>query len=139
MVVCAPGGHLTVASEIMTDVPFDTLFVVSRSTQHQSIEESYKYVIESNRDIKIFIQIFQALKLIFKFRPNVIVSTGAGIAVPFFIIAKLLGIPTVFVESASRTKSLSLSGKIVYFFTDKFYIRNSELAKKYSRAVKIHD
>jgi UDP-N-acetylglucosamine--N-acetylmuramyl-(pentapeptide) pyrophosphoryl-undecaprenol N-acetylglucosamine transferase len=46
-------------------------------------------------------------------RPDVILSTGAGLAVPFFVVGRLLGVRLVYVESLTRTRGLSLSGRLV--------------------------
>lgn len=46
-------------------------------------------------------------------RPDVILSTGAGLAVPFFVVGRLMGIRLVYVESLTRTEGLSLSGRLV--------------------------
>lgn len=53
-------------------------------------------------------------------RPDVIISTGASIAINFALVSKLLGVKFVFIESISRSKELSLSGKIVYFLQMSF-------------------
>ena len=46
-------------------------------------------------------------------RPDVVISTGAAIAVPVFAWARLLGIPTVFIEVIDRVDSPSLTGRIL--------------------------
>ena len=43
-------------------------------------------------------------------RPAAILTTGAGVAVPFAWVAKLHRIPVVYVESFTRIEALSLSG-----------------------------
>lgn len=45
-------------------------------------------------------------------RPDVVVSTGAGVAVPFFLVARSMGIPTVYVEVYDRIDSATLTGKL---------------------------
>ncbi|MEL6984171.1 MAG: hypothetical protein AAFO29_17225, partial [Actinomycetota bacterium] len=37
-----------------------------------------------------------AIRVVREFRPDVVVSNGAGVAVPFFLVARLLRIPTVY-------------------------------------------
>ena len=54
-------------------------------------------------------------------RPQAILSTGAGLAVPFFLIGKLLGARLVYVESVTRTESISLSGRLVHPLADRFF------------------
>lgn len=46
-------------------------------------------------------------------RPDLILSTGAGLAVPFFLIGRLMGVRLVYVESLTRTEGMSLSGRLV--------------------------
>jgi len=55
--------------------------------------------------------------------PDVIVSTGAALAVPFFIVGKLTHRRLVYVESFTRVNSLSLSGRLVYPLADAFFVQ----------------
>jgi beta-1,4-N-acetylglucosaminyltransferase len=75
-----------------------------------------------------------ALSLLRHERPTLIVSTGAGVGVPFVWIGRMLGIPTVYIEELTRTRTLSLSGKLVRPITDHFLVQWPELAGRYSRA-----
>lgn len=67
-------------------------------------------------------------------RPDAILSTGAGLAVPFFLVGRLLGIRLVYVESVTRTESLSLSGRIVYPLASAFFVQWPEAARGLRRA-----
>jgi len=137
LIVSAPGGHLTVAQELFEDCPdsFEYQFVVSSKKNPAINDANFIYIAESNRDWRFFLQLAQSLKIIHKLKPKAIVSTGAGIAIPFFVWAKVLRIRTVFIESASRVNSLSCSGWLAYRVVDRFYIRNKSLASKYPRAI----
>ena len=46
------------------------------------------------------------------FRPDVVISNGAGVAFPFFGVAKLLGIPTVYLEVYDRIDSRTMTGRL---------------------------
>jgi UDP-N-acetylglucosamine:LPS N-acetylglucosamine transferase len=61
---------------------------------------------------------------------KVILSTGAGLAVPFFVVGKLLRRKLVYVESLTRTESVSLSGRLVYPLADEFFVQWPEVARK---------
>ena len=50
-------------------------------------------------------------------RPSLVVSTGAGVAVPFFVAARAMGIPTVFIEVYDRVDSPTLTGRLCGPFT----------------------
>jgi beta-1,4-N-acetylglucosaminyltransferase len=67
-------------------------------------------------------------------RPDAILSTGAGLAVPFFLVGKLLRIRLVYVESVTRTESISLSGRLVYPLADRFFVQWPEAAQGLRRA-----
>lgn len=68
-------------------------------------------------------------------RPDVIVSTGAGVAVPFLWVGRLLGMRTIYVESLARIQRLSLSGKLVYPIAHRFFVQWPDLLPRYPKAV----
>jgi UDP-N-acetylglucosamine:LPS N-acetylglucosamine transferase len=127
LVVCAPGGHLTSAKKILNNLSVDFKYVIHSPVDSLIGGVPVIGVIQSDRDLKFVIQIFQALSIILRERPKIILSTGAGVAVPFFIIGWVLGIKLIFVESQSRVSSLSLSGRIVLPFSTRFYVRYKEM------------
>ena len=72
-----------------------------------------------------------------RFRPDVLVSAGAGVSVPFFITARLLGIRTVYIECFDRITMPTLSGRICYPLADVFCIQWEEQREFYPEAVNI--
>lgn len=54
-----------------------------------------------------------AVRVLGQERPDVVVSTGAALAVPFFIEARRRGIARVFIEVYDRLERPSLSGALV--------------------------
>ena len=56
-------------------------------------------------------------------RPDVLVSTGAGVALPFFAVAKSMGIPVVFVEVYDRVDMPSLTGRLVGPWADRVILQ----------------
>ncbi len=46
-------------------------------------------------------------------RPDVVVSAGAGVAVPVFLAARQRGVPTVFIEVYDRIDTPSLTGALL--------------------------
>ncbi|MCL4200800.1 UDP-N-acetylglucosamine--LPS N-acetylglucosamine transferase [Patescibacteria group bacterium] len=67
-------------------------------------------------------------------RPTLLISCGAGIAPPFFIIGKLLGIKTVFIEVFDLLKHPSLTGRILSPFVDHILVQHPTQKKFYPRA-----
>jgi UDP-N-acetylglucosamine:LPS N-acetylglucosamine transferase len=72
-----------------------------------------------------------ALRILGRDRPDVLVSTGAGVALPFFIAARLRRIPTVFIEVYDRMDSRSLSGRLCRPFATEFLVQWPEQEKFY--------
>lgn len=64
-----------------------------------------------------------AVKLLVRERPSVLVSAGAGVAVPFFVVAWVLRIPTVFIEVYDRIDSATMTGKLTGPFTTRRFVQ----------------
>ena len=89
----------------------------------------------TNRNLLNLVRNFLlAWQVLSRERPQLVISTGAGVAVPFLILAKILGSQTVFIESITRVKQLSLSARLALPFLDILYVRWSELKIRHHRA-----
>jgi UDP-N-acetylglucosamine:LPS N-acetylglucosamine transferase len=64
-----------------------------------------------------------ARKLLRDWKPDVVMSTGAGIALPFFVIGRLMGVRTVYLEVYDRIDSSTLTGRLVQRWTDVFMVQ----------------
>jgi len=76
-----------------------------------------------------------SITIIKRCKPKAILSSGPAIAVPVSIVGKLLGIKIIFIETGSRVKKLSLTGRIMYHFADLYFIQWPHLKKKAPRAI----
>uniref|UniRef100_A0A8D0GM45 UDP-N-acetylglucosamine transferase subunit ALG14 n=1 Tax=Sphenodon punctatus TaxID=8508 RepID=A0A8D0GM45_SPHPU len=82
-----------------------------------------------------------SLPLTFRLKPDLILCNGPGTCVPICISAILLGIlglkkvTIVYVESICRVETLSLSGKILYYFADYFIVQWPALKGKYPKSL----
>jgi UDP-N-acetylglucosamine:LPS N-acetylglucosamine transferase len=89
----------------------------------------------TNRSLRAaFANLGLAWRLVRRQRPVAILSTGAALAVPFFIVGKLHGCRLIYVESVTRTERLSLSGRLVYPLADAFFVQWPQAAKGRRRA-----
>ncbi len=89
---------------------------------------------ESRNVLNFFKNLLLAAYILHKEKPTMVFSTGAGIAPPFFLVAKIFGIKTVFIETFIFIPKATLSGKLIYFFTDYFFIQNEKLKKVFPKA-----
>jgi beta-1,4-N-acetylglucosaminyltransferase len=79
--------------------------------------------------------IFRVFRLFRKERPDLIVSTGAEIALPVVFVGKLFRTKVLYVESCAQVFHPSFTGRIMYWLADEFYIQWPELLEVYgSRA-----
>ncbi|XP_034635173.1 UDP-N-acetylglucosamine transferase subunit ALG14 homolog isoform X1 [Trachemys scripta elegans] len=85
--------------------------------------------------------ILYSFPLTFRLKPDLILCNGPGTCVPVCISALLLEILAlkkviiVYVESICRVETLSLSGKILYYFSDYFIVQWPALKEKYPKSI----
>lgn len=78
-----------------------------------------------------------AVRVLHKEKPDLIVSTGAGVAIPFFWIGKLMGCKSIFIEVYDRIDRPTLTGKLVYPVADVFIIQWEGLREAYPKAINL--
>ena len=75
-----------------------------------------------------------ACRIVVRDRPRVVVTTGAGVAVPFAWVARMSGARIVYVESLTRVARLSLSARLIAPIADRLFVQWPELAAAHPRA-----
>ena len=85
----------------------------------------------------LIINTIKAIKIIPKERPDLIISSGAAPAIPFFYIGKLFGAKTIYIEVFDRIDSSTIAGKLCYPVTDKFIVEWEEMKKVYPKAINL--
>lgn len=141
--VSSSGGHLTELLRLdKLFKEYEYLLVTEKTDITDKLKDKYNvdFLKYGSRHyffkyIYVFTyNIFKSIKIIMKFKPNTIVTTGAHTGGIMCYIAKLFGAKIIYIESLAKTKSLSVTGKSVYLFADKFYVQWEELTKKYKKA-----
>ncbi|MBD2666008.1 glucosyltransferase [Richelia sinica FACHB-800] len=139
LLVCSSGGHFKALQQLH---PFwenqERLWVTFRTatTEAELTEEKVFWAYSpTNRNFPNFCRnLLLAWQVIRKNRPDVIISTGAGVAVPFLILGKLFGKKTIFIESITRINTLSLSAKLTLPFLSILYVQWPQLQARYPQA-----
>lgn len=136
------GGHLThlyMLKEFWKDK--DRFWVTFDKEDARSILENEKVIAcyyPTNRNIKNLIKnTFLAIKVLLKERPDLIISSGAAVAVPFFYIGKILGAKLIYIEVFDRIDKPTVTGKLVYPIVDKFIVQWEEQKKVYPKAINL--
>lgn len=136
--VCSAGGHLTEITHLekcYSKYPHFFITFKRIDTIELSRHERVYFVDDTERNPKRFINcLIQSLRILIKERPDVVISTGAGVAIPACYLAKiLLKSKIIFIESFCRIEEPSLSGRIMYPVADMFLVQWKSILKKYGK------
>ena len=140
--VGSSGGHLT---HLYMLKPFwqdnERFWVTFDKADARSLlegERVYPAYYPSNRSIKaLAINTVRAIRILHKEKPDLIVSSGAAPAIPFFWLGKLTGAKTIYIEVFDRIDKPTISGKVCYPVTDMFIVQWEEMKKVYPKAVNL--
>lgn len=140
--VGSSGGHLT---HLYMLKPFwqahERVWVTFDKADAQSLlqdEKMYPCYFPTNRNIKNLLRnTVVAWKVLRKEKPDLIISTGAAVAVPFFYLGKLFGAKTAYVEVFDRIDKPTLTGKLVHPVTDLFVVQWEEMLDVYGGSVNL--
>jgi len=156
-IISSRGGHLTQALTVLEAFKGHDCFLIIQkfpsvaNFNHVQVRKLYYLKVFSNygRRIRIsrnfnlfpgiyftlFRNSFQILKIFLTEKPDVLFSIGPEVAVIAFYIGKFLfKTKLIFLESVTRIKDISLTGKIVMPITDLFLVQHNDLTKKYKKA-----
>ena len=117
--VGSSGGHLT---HLYMLKPFwkdkNRFWVTFDKEDARSLlegEKVYPCYFPTNRSIKALIKNTKiAWDVLHKEKPDLIISCGAAVAVPFFYIGKMMGAKLVYIEVFDRIDKPTMTGKMVY-------------------------
>src|SRR4051812_5324385 len=134
MLVCSSGGHLLQLVALRESWQgFSRVWVTFDKSDARSLlagERVFYAYGPTNRSIKNLLRnILVAIRLVREIRPKAIVTTGAGVAVPFAWIGRLFGARVVYVESLTRIEAPSLSYRMIAPIASRTYVQWPELAQ----------
>lgn len=142
--VCSLGGHLEQMRRIERVYGcYDWFIIVPRESSNTfaSGPEERVYTVDDvneGRGIRnpllLLAALWQTFIIFLREHPKAVISTGAGIAVPAFIVARIFGSKTVFIESFARIRRPSISAKVCYRLSDLFLVQHEELLKFFPKA-----
>jgi UDP-N-acetylglucosamine:LPS N-acetylglucosamine transferase len=138
MLVCSSGGHLI---QLYRLKPWwekhERVWVTFRKSDSLSMlageEIGWAYHPTTRNLPNAVRNLFLAWRLLRRHRPDLIVSCGAGVAVPFFVLARLFRIKTVYVEVYDRIDSSTLTGKLCYPLSDLFLLQWEQQRRYYPK------
>ena len=135
LLVCSAGGHLLqlrLLEEAWRGRPH--VWVTHRRDDALSLLAGEDVVFASGPTTRNVANLLRNLvlawRLVGRLRPSMVLTTGAGIAVPFAWIGRLRGARVVYVESLTRIAEPSLSCRLIRPVADRTYVQWPELADR---------
>lgn len=140
LLVCSSGGHL---AQLMRLGPWwkahDRAWVTFRKPDAESVlsgERVWWAFHPTTRHLRNTLRNTRlAWRVLRVERPDVVVSNGAGVAVPFFVLARLMRLRTVYIEVYDRIDSPTLTARLCHPFTDLFCVQWPEQQRFYRNSV----
>jgi UDP-N-acetylglucosamine:LPS N-acetylglucosamine transferase len=114
----------------------ETFFITYVNPRKIKDQKMYYLKCLGKDPVKFLVSVPIIFRILLKEKPDIILSTGSEIAIPVIYIGWLLGIRTIFVESLSRVKNPSGTGKIVYPVSTIFLVQWEQLLEKYGNKAK---
>jgi beta-1,4-N-acetylglucosaminyltransferase len=135
LLVCSTGGHLLQLAALRPAwADRSRAWVTFDKSDARSIlaDEHVLFAYgPTNRNVPNLLRnLALAWRVVRRLRPRVLVSTGAGVAVPFAWVARLHGASVVYVESFTRIDRPSLSFRLMKPVTSRAYAQWPELAER---------
>lgn len=140
--VGSSGGHvthLTMLKPFLKDKErFWVTFDKEDARSQLENERMYSCYYPTNRSLKALVKnTILAWKVIRKERPDLIISSGAAVAVPFFYIGRLFGAKTIYIEVFDRIDKPTITGRLVYPVTNRFIVEWEDMKKVYPKAINL--
>ncbi len=132
--ICSHGGHLTEMLELSEAFEEHTCFYFCYdASTTRSLPRAYRVSNMARNPIEFIKNIFRLWRIFRKERPDLLISTGAEIAIPALLTGKLMGIPMLYIECGAQVTTPSLTGRIMSRIATRFYVQWPELLVPYGR------
>lgn len=139
LLVTPPGGHLDEIkyfNKVYCDHPHH--FVLNKEIiETQDTKGRVTVISYSERDWRFLLNLYEAWALLKKHKARVILTTGGGFSVAFALAGKLLGIPTVYIETWAKIGTPTATGRVMYRLTPHFFYQWPQVAPHFPNATHI--
>ena len=140
--IASCGGHLEQLRQLTAvSRRYDCFYVVPDTPSTRQMAEKRYLVLDLVRKNRLRMTLrmarmfVQQLGIFWREKPQVILTTGAAVAIPMCIIGKWMGAKVIYIESFARIHTPNRTGRLLYRFADLFVIQWEQLKKYYPKAV----
>lgn len=141
---CSPGGHWRQMQLAIGSIPNDydcywlTFKIKSTEVAMRNKEHVFLRDVQMHKKWTLIINAIQSLFWLIIKRPNVVISTGAGVAVPtIFFAKKIFNAKVIYITSAANVTDCSRTPIWAEKYSDVFYIQWEEMKTLFPNATYI--
>ncbi len=119
---------------------YDSFIVTEKTDYDVDIAKRVYYLKQVNRHERnflplMFVNFLKSCRIVFREKPDVIITTGVLAIIPLCLVVKIRGGKVVYIESFAKVNSPTLTGKLIYKFADQFYVQWESMKKFYPNAI----
>ncbi len=146
MLVCAAGGYFRYMQSLKSfwENYSDRLWISVRTNTTESEIENviryWGYAPVKDNFVNFIRNVFLAFKVVPRQKPELVVCTGSGFAIPYLLIARwVCGSKVVFIESKTRFQDIGLPAWVLMKLNvlDLIVVRSRAIASRYPKSVYI--
>ena len=131
LLVSSIGGHL---AELLELVPAlgdaERVWVLNDPSPVLPVEARAYIIAHAERDWRVLWNVAELAAIFARERPDVVLSMGAGPAVPAALVARAGGVPFLYIEPSSAVRVPTLTGRLMRWLTPYRWAQWPELAQK---------
>lgn len=133
----SPGGHLAELERATAGIRFTDRFDVTFAGGRPPAvapRRTYTLCHPRRSPWRTLLNAAQSLLVVLRERPQLVISTGADVAVPVCLLARLFGAKLVFIETGGELRP-TLSGRLLYPLSHLFIVQWQDKLAAFPRAV----
>ena len=142
--ISSTGGHLNELLQLKSLFSnYDYLLVTEKDKSTISIKDKYnvKYLVYGTRKnlfsyfFKFIFNFIKSFIIFIKFKPDVVITTGAHTCVAMIFISKLFKKKSIYIETMANRKTKTMTGKIVEKWVTYFVVQWEDMKNLYEDSV----
>ncbi len=141
LLVCSSGGHLLQMTRLRSAwEPHERVWVTFDAVDSRTLLGDRERKIfahqPTNRNLKNLVRnLWLARRVLREEKPDLVISTGGGVAVPFLWLARWFGAVTLHCDSITYSEQISLTARLVLPFVDRVITQWPQVAEKHPKTV----
>ena len=136
--VASSGAHFEQLKKLQPLVDKYSGFIVTEKTKFDVKSDYYLKQTDSKDKLmilKMMWNTFYALMIWIKHKPDFVITTGAIVAYPFYILSRIFHKKFIFIETFGRANMPTVSGKKMEKHSDLFIVQWESQKKFYKKAI----